>query len=65
MKDEIDGLRSLIRRHDYLYYVKAEPEISDREYDRMYARLVALERDCPGAIPADSPTQVIGGGFIR
>ena len=32
-----------IRRHDYLYYVQATPQISDREYDALYRELSDLE----------------------
>jgi len=33
----IAELREQIRRHDYLYYVEANPQISDRDYDQLYA----------------------------
>ena len=36
---QIERLRELIRRHDYLYYVEAAPEISDVEYDRLMDEL--------------------------
>ncbi|MCX6926875.1 MAG: hypothetical protein NT154_27265, partial [Verrucomicrobia bacterium] len=36
-----------IRRHDYAYYVLAQPAISDREYDRLYQELLDLEKDYP------------------
>ena len=58
---EIDQLRDAIRRHDHQYYVLAQPEISDREYDGLMARLVALEVEHPELITADSPTQRVGG----
>ena len=54
-------LRRQIRRHDYLYYVLARPEISDREYDRLYAELERLEKRFPDLITPDSPTQRVGG----
>ena len=53
----IASLREQIRRHDYLYYVLAQPEISDREYDQLYTELEQLERQFPDLITADSPTQ--------
>lgn len=58
---QIERLREEIRRHDYLYYVLAEPEISDREYDKLYRRLVELEESHPELITPDSPTQRVGG----
>jgi DNA ligase (NAD+) len=56
----IDTLRDEIRRHDYLYYVLATPEISDLAYDRLMQELQELERQHPEWITADSPTQRIG-----
>ena len=35
IKDEVARLRSELNRHNYLYYVEANPEVSDREYDQM------------------------------
>lgn len=59
-EQRIQQLREEIRRHDYLYYIKAEPEITDREYDRLYDELKQLERDHPQFVTPDSPTQRIG-----
>ncbi len=65
---QINRLRDDIRRHDYRYYVLAEPEISDREYDRLMEELERLERDHPELVTPDSPTQRVGGrpldGFV-
>jgi DNA ligase (NAD+) len=58
---ELARLRSEIDRHDRLYYVDAAPEISDREYDRLFARLVEIETEHPQLITADSPSQRVGG----
>ena len=41
------ALREEIRRHDYLYYVKAKPEISDSAYDRLFRELTELEQAHP------------------
>jgi DNA ligase (NAD+) len=54
-------LRSQIRHHDYLYYVKDSPEVSDEEYDRLYRELQALEAEHPGLVTPDSPTQRVAG----
>jgi len=59
-QQQIAALRLEIARHDRLYYVEALPEISDREYDRLYARLRELEAAHPELVTADSPTQRIG-----
>jgi len=57
VKRQIEQLRKEIRRHDYLYYVLNQPEITDRQYDKLFAELKALEQANPKLITADSPTQ--------
>lgn len=51
-----------IRYHNRLYYEKAQPVISDAEYDKLFARLVSLEECFPAQAAADSPTSKVGGG---
>lgn len=58
---EAGKLRREIRHNEYLYYVLDAPEITDAEYDRMMVRLRELEARYPDSIPADSPTQRVGG----
>lgn len=58
---EADKLRQEIRHNEYLYYVLDAPEITDAEYDSLMARLRELEARYPDSIPADSPTQRVGG----
>ncbi len=53
-------LRALLERHNHLYYVLDQPEISDAEYDRLFRNLEALERAHPDIITPDSPTQRVG-----
>ncbi|MCP9441484.1 MAG: NAD-dependent DNA ligase LigA [Nitrospira sp.] len=60
VKERLDRLKSEIRRHDYLYYVKDKPEISDSEYDRLFRELVEIERAHPELVTPDSPTQRVG-----
>ena len=57
----IEELRSLIRRYDYAYYILAEPEVSDAEYDALFRELQALEAQFPQFATPDSPTQRVGG----
>ena len=57
VKKQVEHLRAEIRRHDYLYYVLNQPEITDQQYDRLFARLKALEAAHPQLITPDSPTQ--------
>ena len=59
-QQEVEQLRAEIREHDRLYYVDAQPTISDLEYDRLLERLKKLEADHPELVTADSPTQRIG-----
>jgi DNA ligase (NAD+) len=56
-KKRIEQLRLEIRKHDYLYYVQNQPEISDHQYDRFFAELKNLEQANPQFITPDSPTQ--------
>ncbi len=60
-KKRIDGLRREIRRHDYLYYIQNQPEISDQKYDELFAELKALEAEHPEVVTPDSPTQRVAG----
>ncbi|HKR01366.1 MAG TPA: hypothetical protein VJT09_11880, partial [Pyrinomonadaceae bacterium] len=58
---EIQSLRDEIRRHEELYYVHDNPEITDAEYDALMTRLQQLESERPELITPDSPTQRVGG----
>src|SRR6266496_3637801 len=57
----IRELREQLNHHNRLYHVEARPQISDREYDRLMAELIDLERANPDLITPDSPTQRVGG----
>lgn len=65
VKREIENLREKLRHSDYRYYVLAEPEISDKEYDDLMRRLKDLETKHPEFRSPDSPTQRIGGGILE
>ena len=54
-------LRREIEEHNRRYYEEAAPTISDREYDRLYQELVALEARFRQLVSPDSPTQQVGG----
>ncbi len=66
---EAERLRQELRRHEHLYYVLDQPEISDTEYDALMRRLAELEREHPDLATPDSPTQRVGGapreGFVK
>jgi DNA ligase (NAD+) len=58
---EIERLRDEIRRHEYLYYVLDQPEISDAAFDRLMERLKKSEAEHPELVTPDSPTKRVGG----
>lgn len=62
--ERMEWLRKEIRRHEYLYYVLAKPEISDFAFDQLMAELKALEAAHPELITPDSPTQRVGGAVV-
>lgn len=57
---EVAELRRQLERHNYLYYVMDQPEVSDAEYDRLFQRLLQLEEQYPELASPDSPTQRVG-----
>src|SRR3970040_1952262 len=59
-KREITHLRQEIEKPNYQYHVLDDPLISDAEYDRLFRRLVELEKNHPELAAADSPTQRVG-----
>jgi DNA ligase (NAD+) len=69
VEKKIEALREKIRRHEYLYYVLDQPEISDADFDKLMRELKDLEAERPELIAADSPTQRVGGkpreGFVK
>lgn len=58
-------LRRELERHNRLYYVDAQPEITDRDYDLQYRELQDLEARHPDLITPASPTQRVGGEPIK
>src|SRR5688500_13613672 len=59
--ERIDDLRRRIRYHEERYYILAQPEIADAEFDALVHELEALEAAHPDLVTADSPTQRVGG----
>ena len=59
--DRIAELRRLIRHHEERYYVLADPEIADAEFDALMAELERLESEYPDLVTEDSPTQRVSG----
>lgn len=65
IRRKVELLRAELQRHDYLYHVLDHPEITDREYDRLFAELQELERQNPELISSDSPTQRVGSAPLE
>ena len=61
IKSRAGELRKEIEKHNYLYHVKDQPEISDAEYDLLMRELIGLEKEYPELQTPDSPTQRVGG----
>ncbi|MCK4752542.1 MAG: NAD-dependent DNA ligase LigA, partial [Planctomycetes bacterium] len=61
VKKKIEQLRAEIRRHDHFYYVLNQPEITDQQYDKLFAELKSLEQANPQLVTVDSPTQRVSG----
>lgn len=64
-RKRVELLRAELQRHDYLYHVLDRPEITDREYDRLFAELQELEKQNPELISNDSPTQRVGSAPLE
>src|SRR4030042_6110786 len=65
----VNAIRDELAKHNYYYYIKDNPIISDAQYDRLMRNLEALEKKYPELVTPDSPTQRIGapleGGFNK
>lgn len=61
----IHDLREVLRFHEYRYYILSEPLIADMEYDQLYKALEKLEKENPGAVRPDSPTQRVAKGLTK
>jgi DNA ligase (NAD+) len=64
-KIEIERLSDLLNRHNYLYYVESNPEISDYEFDMLLLKLQELEKEFPQFASENSPTKRVGGDITK
>ena len=64
-QNETEELRDVLRFHEHRYYVENNPLISDFEYDTLYKTLEVFEKQYPGCITKDSPSQRVGSGLIK
>lgn len=66
-KEKIKLIRQLVKelnKHNYLYYTLGRPILQDKEYDKLYDKLVALENEL-GTVYTDSPTQKVGNEILK
>src|SRR3982751_5319392 len=61
VEKRIKELREMLNRANHLYYNDARPELSDREYDKLMAELIELEKQRPELVTPESPSQRVGG----
>ncbi|NOU95170.1 NAD-dependent DNA ligase LigA [Paenibacillus sp. LMG 31456] len=67
MQDAIEAMKALIEEinhHNYSYYTLDQPSIDDADWDKLYDKLVALERET-GMIFPNSPTQRVGDQLLK
>ena len=60
MINEIKNLVEKLNKYAYEYYVLDNPTVADGEYDKLYDKLVALEKQT-GIVLDNSPTKRVGG----
>jgi DNA ligase (NAD+) len=63
VRHEWTDLAEQVRTHQFAYYVRDAPTVSDGEYDALFRRLSELEDAYPGLRTPDSPTQQVGATF--
>lgn len=64
-RKRIETLIEEINRHNHLYYVLAQPEISDYNFDMLLEELIRLEKQFPELQRPDSPSQRVGGSITK
>ena len=62
---QIEELRKSLNQHNYLYYIKDTPQISDLEFDQLLASLQKLESEFPQFEDPNSPSKRVGGGITK
>ncbi|MDV6211020.1 NAD-dependent DNA ligase LigA [Rhodococcus erythropolis] len=62
-REQWTELAEEVRQHQFRYYVRDAPVISDGAFDTLLGQLNALEEQYPDLRTPDSPTQLVGGGF--
>ena len=62
---KIEGVRKVLRFHEYRYYILNDPLVSDFEYDQLFKALEKIEKGNPSLISIDSPTQRVAKGLAK
>ncbi|MBP6396525.1 MAG: NAD-dependent DNA ligase LigA [Saprospiraceae bacterium] len=62
--NELEALKSILRYHEWKYYIQNDPVVSDHEYDLLFKQLQAIESAHPELISADSPSQRVATDLI-
>jgi DNA ligase (NAD+) len=62
---KIQTLSNELEQHNYNYYVLDNPTISDYEFDKLLEELIALEKQFPGFLSENSPSQRVGGQITK
>ena len=65
IQQKIEQLKEQLNRWSHEYYVEDKPTATDAEYDKAYHELLALEKEHPEFVTADSPTQRVGGEVLE
>ena len=65
VKDKIEKLRDELHKHNYFYYIKDRPIISDYDFDIKLKELINLENQFPQYYDVNSPTQRVGGSIVK
>ena len=65
IQQRIEQLKEQLNRWSHEYYVEDKPTATDAEYDKAYHELLALEKEHPELVTADSPTQRVGGEVLE
>ena len=65
IQQRIEQLKEQLNRWSHEYYVEDKPTATDAEYDKAYRELLALEKEHPEFVTADSPTQRVGGEVLE
>ena len=63
--EKIQLLRKTLHDHNYRYYSKDQPIISDLEFDVLLDQLITLEKKFPEFYDPNSPSQRVGGALIK